>query len=123
MIDEKRILEQTEQLKQSQFADERFVAGVAAVEVLIEFAPKVGEWIPIKFRETTDEDGLDKEEHPIMLECPLPDDGEEVLVATKLGHVVYDTFYDDDGACLECCEWDEITAWMPLPPVFEGNKE
>lgn len=79
-------------------------------------------WIPIKFRETTDEDGFDKEEHPIMLECMLPDCCEEVLVTTKAGHVSTDTFYDDDGAYFEDYEWDEIIAWMPLPePYKEGE--
>lgn len=41
MINEKRILEQTAQLKNSQFADRRFIDGVSAVETLIKTAPEI----------------------------------------------------------------------------------
>lgn len=80
------------------------------------------QWIPIKFRETTDEDGVDKEEYPIMLDCPLPDNGQEVFISTKAGYVMEDTFYDDDGAYLEDNDWDEVAAWMPLPEPYKESE-
>lgn len=91
-------------------------------ELWLEEQPRVGEWIPITFRETTDDDGIDKEEHPIMLECPLPDHGQEVFISTKSGYVMEDTFYDDDGAYLEDNDWDEVAAWMPLPEPYKEGK-
>lgn len=132
MIDEKKLIEWAELVRDDykKCPDDCYEADV--VQYIIDGIIKqpkvdvpdtnVGRWIPIKFRETTDEDGFDKEEHPIMLDCPLPDNGEEVLVTTKSGHVVEDTFYDDDGAYLECYEWDEITAWMPLPEPYKESE-
>lgn len=83
------------------------------------------QWIPIKFKETTDEDGFDKEEYPIMLDCSTPEDGQEILVCTDNGYVMFDTFFNDDGCYLDSgYDLEEIVAWMPLPEPYKvGDQE
>lgn len=128
MINEKRILEQTEQMKQSQFADERFVTGVAAVEVLIEFAPKVGEWIPCSEDMPAEHEsifarfkGTSKWMKGMFEKC-----SDDVIVTVKFTDGTRKTMamHTTDG------EWrtsdlpvhHEVTAWMPLPePYKEGE--
>ena len=84
-----------------------------------------GEWIPIKTRELTEEE---KEEYPdctFMYDCPLPEDGEEVLVTTWSGDVSVDTFCRDDGCYFEYgCDEGDVIAWMPKPePYKKGGAE
>lgn len=56
-----------------------------------------------------------------MLECPLPDDGQEILIATKWGVATdiccYDAgYYYDDGYYLENRgDWDDVIAWAKIP--------
>lgn len=81
------------------------------------------QWIPIKFKETTDEDGFDKEEYPIMLDCSTPEDGQEILVCTDNGYVMFDTFFNDDGCYLDSgYDLEEIVAWMPLPSAYKEGE-
>lgn len=78
------------------------------------------QWIPFKTRPLTEEE---KEEHPewdFILDCPLPDDGQRILVNIKYkGHeaVQLDEYYDDDGSYLDSGYeiGTEANAWMPLP--------
>lgn len=79
-------------------------------------------WIPIKCRETTDEDGIDKERYPKILDCMLPEDGEEVLVSYKNGYVDKDTFYNDYGCYFDSGrDIDDVLAWQPLPMAYKGE--
>ena len=83
-------------------------------------------WIPFTTRPLTEEE---KEEHPewdSILDCKLPDDGQQILVSYSVrGHeyVLYDEFYTDDGCYLESgCEMGaEAVAWMPLPEPYKGK--
>lgn len=65
-------------------------------------------WIPIR----RDEDGL--------INCPLPEDGQEVLVSTDCG-VELDTFgIDGDGSFyFEDNFIEDVNAWMPLPEAYK----
>ena len=84
-------------------------------------------WIPFKTRPLTKEE---KEEHPEwdgILDCKLPDDGQRILVNVSVrGHesVQYDEFYTDDGSYLDSGYeiGTEATAWMPLPPSYQGEE-
>ena len=89
-----------------------------------------GEWIPITYRPMTDEEkehysvqvGCDKEDLDTMLDCQLPDDGEEVLI-TVFGEVETDIFYRDvDGCSFENRDIDDVTAWMPKPKPYKAKK-
>lgn len=89
--------------------------------ILENFPPADSEWIPVKFREL---DGEEKEEHPdwdYILDCPMPEDGQDILV-TNGKHVWQDENYIDDGYYLDRWDdWAEITAWMPLPLPYKGE--
>lgn len=105
MINEKDILKQTIQLKKSQFADSRFIDGVAAVETLIDMAPKVDEWVPCSER--------------------LPENIKTVLVTLKeMEQPTIGWYGNIDGWRLSekefCCIEHEVIAWMPLPEPYQG---
>ena len=93
---------------------------ITAIEIKHdELLPK---WIPFTMRElTTDE----KEEHPewdYIMDCKLPDDGEEILVSN--GKFVWsDTFINDgDGCYLDGDTELDGCAWMPLPEPWRGEE-
>lgn len=78
-------------------------------------------WIPIKLRPATEEERQNGIED--VLNCQLPDDGEDVLVSTKYDGVRMDTFYKEpDGCYFESCDIDEVRAWMRLPEPYEEVK-
>ena len=95
-------------------------------------------WIPIKTRELTEEekhklydaydiniDELDPRES-WTYDCPLPNDGDEVLVTTNLWeNVTITTFYaDEDGVYFEDYEdRDDLLAWMPLPEPYKKPEQ
>lgn len=89
-----------------------------------DFAEAVGEAVKalgkpqwIKFK-TRDLDQEEKEEHPDwmwIMDCALPDDGQEVLVSNGRW-VCVDTFYSDEDGCYFDGGGDlEEQWWMPLP--------
>lgn len=90
-----------------------------------------GEWIPIKTRALTEEEKKEYEESEIgefisyMYDCPLPNDGEEVLVTNCVGSVVLDTFCRDyEGCYFECnCDEGDVLAWQPLPKPYKAESE
>lgn len=101
-----------------------------AIEALKQ-EPKTGHWIPIISRPLTDEEkeyyqdsfGCDFEAIDWIYDCPLPDDGQTVLITDRLGNVEVDTFCRDDGCYFECnCDADDVLAWMPLPAPFEPQE-
>lgn len=88
-------------------------------------------WIPIKTRPLTEEEkeeyadlGYSEDSINFMYDCPLPEDGEEVLITTRYGKVTTDTFYRDDGCYFETyCDDDDVKAWMPLPEPYKAESE
>lgn len=90
-------------------------------------------WIPVTYRPMTDEEkkdfaertGYDEKDFDDILNCPLPEDGETVLITDRLGNVEVDTFINDcDGCYFECnCDMEDVKAWMPLPKAYGGDAE
>lgn len=82
--------------------------------------PSAQRWIPFTKRELTAEE---QEEHPewsYIMDCPLPDDGQEILVSN--GRWVWkDEFCVDDGCYLDSDHELEGCAWMPLPEPWKGE--
>ena len=84
-------------------------------------------WIKIESRPMTEEERKEWSEHigydieyedAIIYTSKLPDDGQEVLVCSKWGHVWIDTFSNDPdyGVGFETNgDMDGLVAWMPLP--------
>ena len=78
-------------------------------------------WIPLTKRPMTKEE-REEYEGIIILNCPLPEDGQEVLVSYG-GYVCVDTFHNDDGCYFEDVEIDDVEAWMPLPLPYKAESE
>lgn len=85
-------------------------------------------WIPIKTRPMTEEEKEYYSEYlfegnGLIYECPLPDDGQEVLTTSKYGSVDKTTFYTDCGNYFENYEdYDEVIAWQPLPQPYKESE-
>ena len=91
------------------------------------------EWIPVTTRKLTRKEmeeaaeryGLEPEDfaYSWVFTCPLPEDGQEVLITTRFwGNVCIDTFcIDGEGAYYfaEHDDDDEVLAWMPLPDPYK----
>lgn len=88
-------------------------------------------WIPVKWHIKTEV--KEYEQYPegvIMLDCPMPEEGEEVLITIKgkSGQVWVekdialkdeDGWYTDGGR-----EWVvDIIAWMPIPEPYIESEE
>lgn len=86
------------------------------------------DWIPVKTRPVTEEEKKYFEEYSdyvceFMWDCPLPMDGQEVLITTKYGEVTTDTFICDGGygSYFETYSDDgDVLAWMPYPEKFQN---
>lgn len=84
------------------------------------------EWHKVIQRPLTDEEKEEYSEYSYvpenMLECPLPDDGQEILVATKWG-VDTDICSVDEFYYLESGgDWDDVLAWAEMPK-YKGGAE
>ena len=87
----------------------------------IKSQPPADQWIPVTYRETTEEERECGIEWKYILDCPLPDNDTEILVCTKAGSVWTDTFFNDDGCYLDGgYDLTEIAAWQPLPKPYKG---
>ena len=90
------------------------------------------DWVPITYKKLTDKekeemrDVADVDIIDAVYTCPLPDDGQKVLITTRAWHSIeITTFYNDgDGCYFE--DWediDEVAAWMPLPEPYKEEGE
>lgn len=83
-------------------------------------------WHEIRIREPTEEEITEWEEmYDVPLcyyfDCPMPDDGETILIATKYG-VDTDVCAIDEGYYLEGRgDWDDVIAWAYMPK-YEPKK-
>lgn len=91
------------------------------------------EWTEVKYRSMTEEEIakyeqywgiIASEDEKKVFDCEMPNDNDEILVATQYG-VSQDTCcYDpDEGYGLEeRGDWEGVLAWMPLP-TYEGGRQ
>lgn len=94
-------------------------------------ALKKTSWVPITYRDMTEEEKneitvntVDTVEGIQILNCSLPDDGEEVLITTYCGNVFTDVFHNKNGDCyFEDYYIEDARAWMPLPKPYEKEAE
>lgn len=86
----------------------------------LEELPSAEQWIPVKWREPTEEES---KYYTYMADCEMPEDGQEILV-TDGKYVWKDECTYDDGFGLDSLEdWQNITAWMPLPEPYMRGEE
>ncbi|MBR1673596.1 MAG: hypothetical protein IJ703_01395 [Eubacterium sp.] len=81
-------------------------------------------WIPFTDREMTeDEKDIYTMEGTRILNCPLPEDGEDVLISCD--GVIYRDVFRKEGD--ECCFEDEdiydADAWMPMPKPYKEEED
>ena len=83
---------------------------------------KESKWIPVTWREATENDTSYLDEYPIVLTCPMPDDRQEILISDH-GYVCTDVCQiDNQGYWLEGKgDWLDIDAWMPLPKPYKAE--
>ena len=104
--------------------------GANCMNVIKKFVQEVAEeyndcWIQVKTRPMTEEEKEYYSEYlfegnGLIYECPLPDDGQEVLITSNYGSVDKTTFYTDCGNYFENYEdYDEVIAWQPLPEPYK----
>ena len=95
--------------------------------------PPVTKWVPIVSREMTEDEAKNYFDYLgdrigeayTILDCYLPEDGQEVLITVN-GYVTTDTFVRDEGyGCyFEGYDIEDVTAWQPLPePYKKGDTE
>ena len=100
-----------------------------ALEQQMSHSEKPNKWIPlIKRPMTVEECGEYVEGRTItktmLLNCPLPKDGQWVLISYSDGYVHTDIFHNDEGACyFEGFDIDDVEAWMPLPLPYKVESE
>lgn len=95
---------------------------LAELKQKLESAEAVQGWIPFTRRPMTEEEQKDYPNCTFILDCVLPDDGDEILVSN--GRFVWmDTFCNDiDGCYLDGGDdIDDGMAWMPLPTPYKGG--
>lgn len=98
------------------------------------------EWIPVKYRPLTGEERIAFAEHygieycdtvdEKAFDCPMPEDGQEILISTSWGVVEDEADNDIDGEGFIVYglkgngDWEGIDAWMPKPePYKEADNE
>jgi len=88
-------------------------------------------WIPIKMRDLTEEEQKKLEEEYDGTEgikafdCPMPDDGQKILISSCWGIFIDVCIYDSEfGYGLEDHDdWDGVDAWMPLPEPYKKPEQ
>lgn len=120
-ISRQKLIEKISRLPILITEDDDFV-DLDAVLYAINSQPPADQWIPVTYRETTEEERECGIEWKYILDCPLPDNDTEILVCTKAGSVWTDTFFNDDGCYLDGgYDLTEIAAWQPLPKPYKGG--
>ena len=70
-------------------------------------------WIPVKSIST---------DIQYMLDCKMPDDGQEILVTNGETTWQDTSFIDCDGYYLDSnYDWIDVTAWRPLPEPYKED--
>lgn len=81
-----------------------------------------GKWIPVSYHEPVEEDGEDTQ-HGHILDCNLPDEGQEILVSSHGKVSIDECCYDDGGWYLDSCgDWLDVDAWQPLPEPYKAGE-
>ena len=99
-----------------------------------EYKRSFGDWIPVTMRPMTKEEeeeacrtwGVDKlyDDEKFMFNCPLPEEGQQILISTPWGVKLDTCTYDPDGGfgLEENGDWDRVEAWQPLPKRYEPEE-
>lgn len=82
-------------------------------------------WIPVKYHQISEKERAEESisnDIRYMLDCKMPDDGQEILVTNGESTWQDTSFIDCDGYYLDSgYDWIEITAWRPLPEPYKED--
>lgn len=96
----------------------------------IEAEPK---WIPVKMRPMDSEEREYwedqfgeklEDENAVTFDCPMPEDGQEILVSCRKW-ISMDKC-EIDGGCYGLDyngDWEDVIAWMPLPEPYKETEK
>lgn len=89
----------------------------------LEEAGIIQKWTPVKWHVILDaereEEGI-PEDIVYYLDCPMPEDGEEIIVTDGKRVWTDENCIDLVGHCLESGnDWKDMKAWMPLPKPYK----
>lgn len=106
----------------------------------VEALRETPEWIPIRMRPMTSKERIEFAKHygieycdtseEKAFDCPMPEDGQEILISTLWGVTEDVADNDIDGEGFICYgleangDWDGVEAWMPKPERYkkEGDQ-
>lgn len=82
-------------------------------------------WIPVKYHQISEKERAEESistDIQYMLDCKMPDDGQEILVTNGETTWQDTSFIDCDGYYLDSnYDWIDITAWRPLPKPYKED--
>ena len=82
-------------------------------------------WIPVKYYQISEKERAEEcisKDIQYMLDCKMPDDGQEILVTDGKSTWQDTSFIDCDGYYLDSnYDWTDITAWRPLPEPYKED--
>ena len=82
-------------------------------------------WIPVKYHQISEKERAEESisnDIQYMLDCKMPDDGQEILVTNGETTWQDTSFIDCDGYYLDSnYDWIEIKAWRPLPEPYKED--
>lgn len=80
-------------------------------------------WIPVKYHQISEKERAEESistDIQYMLDCKMPDDGQEILVTNGETTWQDTSFIDCDGYYLDSnYDWIDITEWRPLPEPYK----
>ena len=82
-------------------------------------------WIPVKYHQISEKERAEESisnDIQYMLDCKMPDDGQEILATNGETTWQVTSFIDCDGYYLDSgYDWIDITAWQPLPEPYKED--
>ena len=116
--------------KKSQYKHELPGSALDIVKTLLddlEQDEKENGWIPVKYHQISEKERAEEcisKDIQYMLDCKMPDDGQEILVTNGQTTWQDTSFIDCDGYYLDGgYDWIDIMAWMPLPKPYKEDKK
>lgn len=128
-----RVRTRLEQYKAELERQSQYKAGLpgSALDIIntlldaLEQNEKENGWIPVKYHQISEKERAEESisnDIQYMLDCKMPDDGQEILVTNGETTWQDTSFIDCDGYYLDSnYDWIDITAWQPLPDPYKED--
>ena len=104
-----------------------FLKMIEQLQEDLEQDEKENGWIPVKYHQISEKERAEESvsnDIKYMLDCKMPDDGQEILVTNGQTTWQDTSFIDCDGYYLDGgYDWIDIMAWMPLPKPYKEDKK